>query len=222
MMRYCVLISALFLSTLASPLYQADDPRLENIFGPQITAEGVAFRYYLPGASDVRIAGGWATWETNTVLSPGRTAGYFETTLPLFQKKKYRYKLIVDGIWQRDFANPKRELTVHGDEISWFEIRQDIPKHPASPQKIKPEYWRFYYKDPQAKFVSLVGSFNNFSPYEAMMTRDTAGTWVVEVQVLPGEQYYCFVVDGKWKIDPERREKAFNRFGQYFSRFTAD
>jgi 1,4-alpha-glucan branching enzyme len=217
------LTSALFLFVvLTSPLYQAGDPRLENIFGPRITAEGVSFRYHIPGAIQVRIAGDWSAWEANTILMPGNAEGYFETTLPLFKQQKYRYKLIVDGIWQRDFTNPNRELTLNGDEISWFEIKQEILQYPANPQKIKPEYWRFYYKNPGASFVSLVGSFNNFNPYADAMKRDASGIWVVEVQILPGEHHYCFVVDGKWITDPDRRERAYNRFGQYFSWFVAD
>jgi len=219
-MRY--LIHALCLLILAQPVLAAEDPRSGALFGPQVSPKGVVFRYYLPGASQVRIAGDWSDWEANVILEPGNSEGYFETTLPLFKKKKYRYKLVVDGIWQRDYENPNREFDMSGDEISWFEIKRENAQYGDNPVKVRPEYWRFYYKDEQARYVSLVGSFNNFNPYEAVMKRDASGVWVAEVQVFPGEHSYCFVVDGKWKIDPDRKAKGYTRFGQYFSVFVAD
>jgi 1,4-alpha-glucan branching enzyme len=219
-MRY--LISALCLFILIAPVFAGADPRLAGILGPQVSPGGVTFRCYIPGAHTVRIAGDWSGWKASISLIPGNREGYFEVTIPLFEKKKYRYRLIVDGIWQRDYANPNREMNVHGDEISWFEIRQTTPQYGDNPQKIAPQRWRFYYKDPLAEHISLVGSFNNYNPFEAVMLRDSSGVWVVEVQVLPGEHFYCFVVDGSWLIDPTESRRGINRFGQHFNRFMAD
>ncbi|MDR2734912.1 MAG: hypothetical protein LBC99_09805 [Spirochaetota bacterium] len=207
---------------LGSFIFAAEDPRLANIYGPQPGPNGVIFRYYMPDAYEIRVAGDWSDWETQAILSRGKSPGYFETVIPLFEQKKYRYKLIVDGVWQQDYANPNRERLPDGDVLSWFEIRQTIIQHNGNPKKIAHEIWRFYHRDPEARYVSLAGSFNGYNPHEAVMKRDSSGVWVTEVQVLPGEHYYCFVVDGKWKPDPERRAKVITRFGQEFSIFTAE
>jgi len=206
---------------LGSLAIAAEDPRLIDLYGPQPGASGVIFRYYLPEASEIRIAGDWSGWEPQTIMSHGKNPGYFEALIPLFEQKRYRYKLIVDGVWQQDYANPNKERSPDGDVISWFEIRQKSIQHGENPIKIAGEIWRFYHMDPEARYVSLVGSFNRYNPHDAMMKRDASGAWVAEVQVLPGEHYYCFVVDGKWKPDPARRAKVVTRFGQEFSVFTA-
>ena len=212
----------LCLLIFAIPVLAAEDARLMSILGPQVSPNGVIFRCYIPGAKTVRIAGDWSAWTPGDALTPGNREGYFETTLPLFEKKKYRYRLIVDEIWQRDYENPNREITIHGDEVSWFEIKQTTPQFADKPHKVAKQRWRFYYKDQEASAISLVGSFNNYNPYESVMQRDASGVWVVDVQVLPGEHYYCFIVDGKWLFDTMQRDKGFNRFGMTFNRFTAD
>jgi 1,4-alpha-glucan branching enzyme len=219
-MKY-ILLSSILCLTLTG-LLGAQDPRSSRIFGPHQTDGGILFRYYLPGAQEVFIAGDWSGWEPAVKLTQGKKPGYFEGIIPLFSQKKYRYKLIVDSIWQHDKENPQREYDISGDEISWFSIDQDIPHYNASPEKVGRNQWKFHYRNNRAESVVLVGSFNRYNPYEASLERDSRGVWTVTVQVLPGEHHYCFVVDGVWKTDPERVEKSRNRFGQTFSRFIAD
>ena len=206
---------------LASAL-GAGDPRNTPLFGPHQTDGGILFRYYIPGAHNVLVAGDWSGWTPAVRLAPGKKPGYFEGIVPLFKQGKYRYKLIVDNIWQHDPSNPRREYDLTGDEISWFRIEDDVPRYTASPEKTGRNLWTFHYRDTHAEHVALVGSFNRYNPYEAIMERDAQGVWTITVQVLPGEHHYCFVVDGVWKTDPERVEKSRNRFGQFFSRFTAE
>lgn len=200
----------------------ADDPRKISLFGPQQAAGGIIFRYHIPGAANVLVAGDWSDWSPAVRLSPGKSPGYFEGIVPLFKQGKYRYKLIVDGIWQHDPSNPQREYDLSGDEISWFRITTTVPHYTVSPEKTGHNLWTFHYRDPLASHVALVGSFNRYNPYEAIMERDAEGVWTITVQVLPGLHHYCFVVDGVWKTDPEHIEKSQNRTGQSFSRFRAD
>jgi len=46
-----------------------------------------------------------------------------------------------------------------------------------------------------AKKVSLIGDFNDWTPTE--MTRDTRGIWSIAVKLSPGEYAYNFIVDGR-------------------------
>ncbi len=54
---------------------------------------------------------------------------------------------------------------------------------------------------PEAKNVSLTGSFNNWSKSADPMKRNREGTWT-KIKVLPrGTHEYKFVVDGEWILD---------------------
>lgn len=54
---------------------------------------------------------------------------------------------------------------------------------------------------PNAKSVSVAGSFNNWNPESNPLIRiDSA--WIVELEIPSGYYYYKFVVDGNWITDP--------------------
>ncbi|WP_232341342.1 S41 family peptidase [Hymenobacter ginkgonis] len=55
--------------------------------------------------------------------------------------------------------------------------------------------------EPQAKQVSVAGSFNSWSATATLLTRQ-GNAWVAEVEVEPGPLQYKFVVDGRWFTDP--------------------
>lgn len=62
---------------------------------------------------------------------------------------------------------------------------------------------RFTYVNPQAKEVSLAGSFNGWSPASHRMIQE-GKSWTVEVPLQPGRYTYAFVVDGGgWQPDPD-------------------
>lgn len=64
----------------------------------------------------------------------------------------------------------------------------------------KPTEFRFY--APQAKRVSLAGSFNNWDTKRLSAKKDSKGNWTVKVNLKPGRYEYKFVVDGSWLNDP--------------------
>lgn len=59
---------------------------------------------------------------------------------------------------------------------------------------------------PQAKLVTIAGSFNNWQPFYTLMYPEH-GEWVAKLQLAPGKYTYKLVVDGKWTLDPENPEK---------------
>jgi hypothetical protein len=62
----------------------------------------------------------------------------------------------------------------------------------------------FHLKDPSAKTVSIMGSFNDWNPEGYEMTRDPAtGSWTLQVRLAPGKHEYVFWVDNqKTASDP--------------------
>ena len=71
----------------------------------------------------------------------------------------------------------------------------------------------FKLKAPQAKRVSLAGSFNNWDVKALSAKKDTRGNWSVKVNLKPGKYEYKFFVDGQWVNDPGCRSCVPNNFG---------
>jgi len=66
---------------------------------------------------------------------------------------------------------------------------------------------------PQAKRVSLAGSFNNWDPKVTSAKKDSKGNWSVKVSLKPGRYEYKFLVDGNWVNDPRCHACVSNSFG---------
>jgi len=195
---------------------------LKDIYGPKVVYGGLLFRYYFPKATSVYIAGDFTKWSPLIKLKKTSHKGAFQAFVPLLlKKKKYRYKLIIDQIWQKDPYNTSVEYDHSGGELSCFEVPNTMMTYGVNPQKKGTNLYRFYYKNTSASSVRLVGSFNNYNTFEHTMKKDANGIWVITVQVFPGKHYYCFIVDGNWVVDTARIPTAFNRFGREFSVFTA-
>ncbi len=75
----------------------------------------------------------------------------------------------------------------------------------------KPTEFRFY--APQAKRVSLAGSFNNWDTKALSAKKDSRGSWAVKLNLKPGRYEYKFLVDGSWLNDPRCTACTTNSFG---------
>lgn len=76
---------------------------------------------------------------------------------------------------------------------------------------LKPTEFKFY--APQAKKVSLAGSFNNWDAPGLSAKRDSRGNWAVKINLKPGRHEYKFLVDGAWINDPHCTSCVVNSFG---------
>lgn len=56
---------------------------------------------------------------------------------------------------------------------------------------------------PTAKFVSLVGDFNNWSSRTHPMQKGVDGAWSLRVELRHGHHRYAFHVDGELVLDPQ-------------------
>ncbi len=74
----------------------------------------------------------------------------------------------------------------------------------------KPTEFKLY--APQAKRVSLAGSFNNWNTKMLSAKKDSQGNWAAKVNLKPGRHEYKFFVDGSWLNDP-RSTSVPNAFG---------
>lgn len=72
---------------------------------------------------------------------------------------------------------------------------------------------RFEYYNPAAKAVCVAGTFNNWQPAAAPLSKGRGGTWSTEFFIKPGRYEYRFVVDGQWQDDPMAARFVSNPFG---------
>jgi 1,4-alpha-glucan branching enzyme len=77
--------------------------------------------------------------------------------------------------------------------------------------RAKPTEFKLY--APQARQVSLAGSFNNWNTKTLSAKKDSRGNWAVKVNLKPGRHEYKFLVDGSWLNDPNCRSYIPNTFG---------
>jgi len=66
---------------------------------------------------------------------------------------------------------------------------------------------------PQAKKVSVAGSFNGWSTKSNSAKKDAQGNWTVKVDIAPGKYEYKFFVDNVWMNDPRCGNLITNSFG---------
>lgn len=71
----------------------------------------------------------------------------------------------------------------------------------------------FKLNSPQAKRVSLAGSFNNWNTKSNVAKKDKDGSWSVKMSLKPGRYEYKFFVDGNWMNDPNCQGCVGNSFG---------
>lgn len=71
----------------------------------------------------------------------------------------------------------------------------------------------FSLKTSKAKEVILMGNFNGWNAKAHPMKKDENGVWKKIIMLSPGRYEYKFLVDGRWRTDPENDQVCFNRFG---------
>ena len=76
---------------------------------------------------------------------------------------------------------------------------------------MKPAEFKFY--APQAKRVSLAGSFNSWDTKALCAKKSSQGTWTAKLNLKPGKYEYKFFVDGAWVNDPRCAYCVTNNFG---------
>ncbi len=71
----------------------------------------------------------------------------------------------------------------------------------------------FRLTDPAAQEVLLAGDFTDWQNRAIQMEDDGEGHWSVTVELSPGTHGYLFIVDGKWREDPECTARVANPYG---------
>jgi hypothetical protein len=131
------------------------------------------------------------------------------------------YRIMVDGLWTYDPANPQRFEDESGVIFSTFSLEGLPPPSLVSPEIRPGGAVTFRYRSRPGRFVSLIGEFNRWDPYWEPMLEDPRqpGLYRVTLRLPPGPHYYVFSVDGDRVPDPLNVEIAENAEGFRVSTF---
>jgi 1,4-alpha-glucan branching enzyme len=193
---------------------------------PQVTHEGVLFTYK-PGAvmpRYVMVSGSFDNWRTAHMMTRNEY-GIFSYLYNEEGKKgvildvhTYQYRYLVDGVWITDPLNSATEYDRYGTPLSAFRVEQPIMKRQKNPIHVDDNIYVFYFDDPYARQVFLVGDFNNWNPYSHPFKRNRDGLWEIEIDLAEGDYSYRFIVDGQHTVDPLGRNIRYDRFDRELTR----
>ncbi|MBN1125415.1 MAG: AAA family ATPase [Sedimentisphaerales bacterium] len=98
------------------------DAKIAEFYGARQTGDVVTFVTLYPRAQTVQVAGDFNNWQPHMgQLQKVSENGIWQIKLPI-ASGRYRYRLVVDGIWQQDPYNEMTEMNPYGDFNSVVEV----------------------------------------------------------------------------------------------------
>ena len=98
-------------------------------------------------------------------------------------------------------------------------MKTNMPNKKSDGQP-SPKVVHIEFVDPNAKAVSIIGTFNGWRHDATPMNRVCEGRWFKQLSLPPGVYEYQLLVDGKWLPDPQAAKTAPNPFGEVKSILT--
>jgi len=130
--------------------------------------------------------------------------------------EELEYRLIIDGLWTVDPANPaRRRNNVTGLEYSVLPlpVRERTPEIFRGP----PGTLNFSFQGPPGETVTVAGSFNGWDPFMYEMKEDPAGTYTFTLPLPAGRYQYIFFHRGERRLDPHNPNRVYSRDGAVVS-----
>jgi 1,4-alpha-glucan branching enzyme len=84
-----------------------------KFYGPRQAGDGVIFSVFFPQAKSVQLAGDFNNWQPAKNPMQRIGDGIWQLRLSL-AKGVYKYRLVVDGVWQQDPNNRMTEPNPYG------------------------------------------------------------------------------------------------------------
>jgi hypothetical protein len=152
------------------------------------------------------------------------------------------YRLIVDGVWTTDPANPNT-VEVGGAELSALRVDPStLPGFEPGGPVVENNRIRFALRrsDVERRFMTtvdgahvrfdkpfeeldirLVGSFNDYDPFVHYLSLSD-GSYSIEVPLPPGDYGYYYLIEGRRVLDPANANYLYGERRSRFSRIRVD
>lgn len=198
----------------------------EKATPPQRVPGGYNFSVHSPDAKYISLVGDFNNWIDNRHPMSKNKYDVWSVTVPL-RKGKYSYKFNLDGIWIIDKNSPEIVKDKMGDQRSLLEVPEDIEFYEepyfygatnASAPLIDRKGILFSYKEPNARLVTVAGTFNNWEKDQFILRKNKNGVWSGYIQIPKGEYYYKYCIDNIWSSDPCNPLKEDDGQGDYKSK----
>jgi hypothetical protein len=149
--------------------------------------------------------------------------GVFVLAYPVplkWESGKLDYRVIVDGVWTTDPANPERVSDpATGLELSTAAVPYLSDLHLGLYKILGDDGHtaRFIFRGEKGESVTVCGDFNNWDPFIHAMSETSPGVYQLELPLSRGRHFYDFVYRGEELPDPLNPAKAATRDGKEVS-----
>jgi 1,4-alpha-glucan branching enzyme len=193
-----------------------------NYFVSPLVADDYILFIVTNKAKKVEIIGDFTHWEKRRMVYEEKLKLWYYVWAENLPMGEYRYRLIMDDIFVLDPLNPATKPDGRGGFYSLLKLDKDFEVFKSNPRKVGKDLYEFVYKDLKASRVILVGSFNNWNPYQYEMTRYKGGIWKITIRLPKGTHYYYFIVDDEITPDPLNYNTVHDKFGNALNVFEAN
>ena len=122
------------------------------------------------------------------------------------------YRLVIDGLWTTDPANPDSRRDKSGLLLSTISIppREAVP-HPLNGP---PGGLSFVFKGPPGETVTVAGNFNGWDPFMYELREGPSGYYSINIPLPPGKYQYVFFHKGQRHLDPYNSQRIYAKDGK--------
>lgn len=204
-------------------LKESSEPREMKVFitsnigkGKSLIESGILITYKNRYAKEVSIAGDFSDWESLDMTRSRNGVWYYFLT-KISKNKTTKYKFMVDGIWIIDPMNLEKEDDDSGSYVSLIEPLNFTETHNLTYRFIGRHMVEFRIYKPVAKYVSIVGDFNNWNPENDLLNKNDNGIWSLRKRLAPGIYRYKYFIDGDSTVDLFNQKTAGDSAGDICS-----
>jgi hypothetical protein len=140
--------------------------------------------------------------------------------IPLKWNDDLEYRVIIDGVWTVDPANPERRSDpATGVELSVAHVPYISDLHLGVYHLLGDDgrTARFLFRGESGEAVTVCGDFDNWDPFIHEMAETSPGVYQLDLPLPPGRHYYTYVYRGEEVQDPLNSDKAASRDGKLVS-----
>jgi hypothetical protein len=186
--------------------------------GPEIYGSQIILSF--KPASPARFVGVAFKHEDFTVIHPfmRNDHGVFFCVVPVpTGEREVLYRIVTDGLWMSDPANPDTVPDGRGLRLSRIAIPKEREAKKPYPYIENDRSVEFVYQGPSGRSVSIEGSFNAWDPFMYELSEKTPGSYSIRLRLPEGRHYYRFIINGNPLPDTRNLQRAIDASGREVS-----
>jgi len=184
-----------------------------------VVDSGVLFTYKNYQAKNVDFVCNLDRYQKHSMIRNEKGVWYYILPVDEYEEKtperEILYKFVTDGLYIYDSTHENFEDDNSGGLLSKFTLTSDMMKAKEGVTVLgwetpntKKVLFRLY--APHSRYVSLIGSFNNWDSETDTMKRTSDGYYEIIKSLIPGEYAYLFRIDGKDVVDVKSQELKYH------------